>query len=52
VSGGSRDAQDDLKPVISIEYSEPGSALDKQLRREQVKAVLALIAILDRDKGE
>jgi hypothetical protein len=35
---------------MSIEYTQPGSALDAQLRREQTKAVLALLAILDRGK--
>jgi hypothetical protein len=35
---------------MSIEYTEPGSASDAQLRREQTKAVLALLAIFDRDK--
>jgi hypothetical protein len=36
--------------VLSIEYTTPGSALDKQLRREQAKAVLALLGALDRKK--
>jgi hypothetical protein len=35
---------------MSIEYTQPGSALDAQLRREQTKAVLALLAIPDRGK--
>jgi hypothetical protein len=37
--------------VISIEYTELGSALDRQLRREQTKAILALMAIVDRSNG-
>jgi hypothetical protein len=45
VSGGSRNADDDLKPVISIEYTTPGSALDAQLRREQTQAILDLLAV-------
>jgi hypothetical protein len=29
---------------MSVEYTKPGSALDNQLRREQAKAVLDLLA--------
>lgn len=29
---------------MSIEHTEPGSALDDQLRREQVKAIFDLLA--------
>ncbi len=34
----------DLKPTMSIEHTEPGSALDDQLRREQAKAIFNLLA--------
>jgi hypothetical protein len=34
----------DLKATMSIEHTEPGSALDAQLRREQVKAIFDLLA--------
>ncbi len=33
---------------MSIEYAQPGSALDAQLRREQAKAVFALLKLIDR----
>ncbi|HET9154479.1 MAG TPA: hypothetical protein VFN85_10230 [Solirubrobacterales bacterium] len=33
----------DLKADMSIEQAQPGSALDDQLRREQAKAILALL---------
>lgn len=29
---------------MSIEHTEPGSALDEQLRREQTKAIFDLLA--------
>lgn len=35
---------EDLEPVFEIEFSEPGSALDTQLRREQAKAVFDLLS--------
>ena len=34
---------DDLKVRVSIEQSQPGSALDDQLRREQAKAIFDLL---------
>lgn len=36
-------AAGELKPTMSIEHTEPGSALDDQLRREQAKAVFDLL---------
>lgn len=40
---------EELRPEMSIEYTQPGSALDAQLRREQARAVLALLATIERD---
>jgi len=37
-------AAGELKPTMSIEHTEPGSALDDQLRREQAKAIFDLLA--------
>lgn len=34
---------------MSIEYTQPGSALDAQLRREQARAVFALLKLLDQE---
>lgn len=34
---------EDLEPVFEIEFPEPGSALDEQLRREQARAILDLL---------
>jgi hypothetical protein len=34
--------------VYEIEFTEPGSALDEQLRREQTKAVLDLLTAYKR----
>jgi hypothetical protein len=42
---------EELRPEMSIEYTQPGSALDAQLRREQSQAVLALLKLLNRDRG-
>jgi hypothetical protein len=35
---------EDLEPVFEIEFTEPGSVLDAQLRREQAKAVFDLLS--------
>lgn len=35
---------EDLEPVFDIEFTEPGSALDARLRKEQVKAVFDLLS--------
>ena len=37
-------AAGELEPTMSIEHTEPGSALDDQLRREQAKAIFDLLA--------
>jgi hypothetical protein len=34
---------EELEPRFEIEFTEPGSALDAQLRREQTKAILDLL---------
>jgi hypothetical protein len=34
---------EDLEPVFEVELTEPDSALDEQLRREQTKAILDLL---------
>lgn len=34
----------ELKPVISVEYSQRGTSLDTQLRREQTRAILNLLS--------
>ena len=41
---GSDKAGDELRVVVEIEQTEPGTALDDQLRREQARALLALLA--------
>lgn len=38
------DPLDGAPVVVSIEHTKPGSPLDEQLRREQVRALLALLA--------
>ena len=35
---------DDAEIVVSIGYTKPGTALDDHLRKEQTRAVLALLA--------
>jgi hypothetical protein len=35
---------------MSIEYTDPGSALDNQLRREQAKAILDLLRSTSRPR--
>jgi hypothetical protein len=35
---------DDAPIVVSIEHTKPGSPLDEHLRREQVRALLDLLA--------
>jgi hypothetical protein len=39
---------EDLEVVYEVEFTEPGSALDEQLRREQTKAVLDLLTAYKR----
>jgi len=39
-----KDVWDDAKIVVNIEYTEPGTALDDYLRREQTRALLDLLA--------
>ena len=34
---------EDLEPAFEIEFAEPGSALDAQLRHEQTKAIFDLL---------
>jgi hypothetical protein len=34
---------EELEPRFEVEFTEPGSALDAQLRREQTKAILDLL---------
>lgn len=41
---------EELRPEMSIEYTQPGSALDAQLRREQARAVFDLLAAHRRRK--
>lgn len=35
---------DDAKIVVDIQYTQPGTALDEHLRKEQTRAVLDLLA--------
>lgn len=41
----------DLEATMSIEHTEPGSALDDQLRREQAKAIFDLLAARRKAEG-
>jgi len=41
---------DELEATMSIEHTEPGSALDDQLRREQAKAVFDLLRATSRPR--
>lgn len=34
----------ELKPIVTVEYSQPGTSLDTQLRREQARAILNLLS--------
>jgi hypothetical protein len=43
-AAGAEDPLDGAPVVVSIEHTKPGSPLDEQLRREQVRALLDLLA--------
>jgi hypothetical protein len=47
----SRRQDDDLKVSMVVEYTEPGSALDEQLRREQARAIFDLVKATRRARG-
>jgi hypothetical protein len=52
VRRGSRQSLDDFEVTMIVEHTEPGSALDGQLRRQQAEAVFDLLFAAKRRSDE
>jgi hypothetical protein len=42
---------DDFEVIVCVEETQPGTALDERLRREQARALLDLLAAAQRERG-